>query len=305
MRGDNELRCLNNVKHLVFYKNGKLMQNPFTHKTYLDVSDDEFNKDRNWYVNSECFRSYFGLLKNDRDEFETILRVAKPNSDLSCFPDFKFKNGFIEHFQITSSIVTRKGAEQVKKAKEFYRKVDNDTKKIEKEWNEEPSFDLVRSKTWNFTNPMHSYSNLADSFKRNWEHHIESYGKYTGSKQIRIFLIEYPEIALAMCENVYHDWIDGMSHGDMRKQEEFTEYRLSRDANLLQYICQFKEKIHYVIFLNHKRIEVIRTENIPYLIKLLPWDYYIYPLTVNTSTSIYNISVPITPQQDVEIDDNN
>ena len=152
---------------------------------------------------------------------------------------------------------------------------------------------------------MHSYSNIADSFKRNWEHHMESCGKYTGSKQIGIFMIEYPEIALAMCENVYHDWIDGMSHGDMRKQEEFTEYRLSRDANLLQYIYQFKEQIHYVIFLNHMRIEVIRIENIPYLIKLLPWDYNIYPLTVNSSTSIYNNSVPITPQQDGEIDDNN
>lgn len=119
MRGDNELRCLNNVKNLVFYKNGKLMQNPFTHKTYLDASDDEFNKDRTWYVNFESFSSYFGLLENDRDEFETILRVAKPNSDFSCLPDFIFKNGFIEHFQITSSIVTRKGAEQVKRLKNF------------------------------------------------------------------------------------------------------------------------------------------------------------------------------------------
>ena len=81
--------------------------------------------------------------------------------------------------------------------------------------------------------------------------------KYAGSKQIGIFMVEYPEFALAMCENVYHDWIDGMSQGDMREQEKFKEYRLSRDKKLLEYIYQFKDEIQYVIFLNQARIEVI------------------------------------------------
>lgn len=303
MRGDCELSCLNAVKDMVFCKNGQPMQNPFTHKTYLDVSTDEFKKDRIWLVNSDCHKSYFGLLENDREEFESVLKVAQPNPDASRFPDFIFENGFIEHFQVTSSAVTKKGAKHTKKENEFRRKVDADTEKLKEEWNETPSFDAVRSKSWAFTNPTHSYEFLVDSFKHNWEHHMGSYAKYTGSKQIGMFMIEYPEFALEMRENVYQDWIDGMSQGDMREQEKFKEYRLSRDKNLLQYIYQFKDEIQYVVFLNHMRIEVIRAENIPHLIKLLPWDYVIYPLMVNTVASVYNISVPVDPKQEGEIDD--
>lgn len=303
MRGERELRCLNIVKDAMFYKDGKPMQNPFTHKTYLDVSDDEFKKDRIWLVNSECHKLYFGLEENNREEFECVLQVAQANPDASRFPDFIFESGFIEHFQVTSSPTTRKGATHTRKESEFRRTVDIETKKIEGEWNGTPSFDKVRSKSWAFSNPTHSYEFLSDSFRSNWQHHMESYKKYTGSKQTGIFMVEYPEIALAMCENVYHDWIDGMSQGDMREQEKFKEYRLSRDKKLLEYIYQFKNEIQYVIFLNQARVEVIRTENIPYLIKLLPWDYVIYPLQVTTVASVYNISVSVDQKQGDETDD--
>lgn len=303
MRGEQESKCLDFIRQAVFCKKGHPVENPFTHKTYLGVSDDEFKKDRILLVNSECHKSYFGLTENDREEFESILRTAKPNPDLSRFPDFVFDNGFIEHFQITSSKVTGKGATHTRKGSEFRRTVDTETKEIESEWSETPSFDEVRSKSWEFPNPEHSYKFLFTSFKSNWEHHMESYAKYTGSKQIGMFMIEYPEFALAMCENIYQDWIDGMSQGDMREQEDFKEYRLSRDKNLLQYVYQFKDEVQYVVFLNHMRIEVIRTENIPYLIKLLPWDYVIYPLMVNTVASVYNISVPADSKQEGEIDD--
>lgn len=37
MRGDNELRCLNAVKKMVFCNKEGPIQNPNTHKTYLDV----------------------------------------------------------------------------------------------------------------------------------------------------------------------------------------------------------------------------------------------------------------------------
>lgn len=304
MRGERELRCLNIVKDAMFCKDGKPMQNPFTHKTYLDVSDNEFKKDRIWFVNSECYKSYFGLVENDREEFESVLRVAQANLDASCFPDFIFGSGFIEHFQVTSSSITRKGATHTRKKREFRRTVDIETKKLEAEWDGTPSFDEVRSKSWAFPNPAHSYKFLSDSFKSNWQHHMESYKKYTGSKQIGIFMVEYPEFALAMYENVYHDWISEMSQGDMREQEHFNEYRLSRDKNLLQYVYQFKDEIQYVIFLNQARFEVIRTKNIPYLIKLLPWDYIIGPLQqVTTVATVYNISVPLDQKQGDEIND--
>ena len=260
MRGDKELECLNAVKKAVFRQVNRLF--------------------------------YFGLLKYDREEFEDVLRIAQANPDESCFPDLIFRNGFIEHFQITSSNESRKGATHTKREREFRRVVDTEMKQIESTWNETPSFDEVRSKSWVFSNPTHSYEFLFESFKRNWENHINSYRKYTGSKQIGIFMIEYPESALTMHENVYHNWINGMSQGDMRGQEEFREYRLSRDKKLLKYIYQFRDEIQYVVFRNQVRVEVIRTENIPCLIELLPWDYIICPLQTITVASIKNISVP-------------
>ena len=110
-------------------------------------------------------------------------------------------------------------------------------------------------------------------------------------------MVEYPEFALATCENVYHNWIDGLSQGDMREQEKFKECCLSQGKKLLEYIYQFKDEIQYVIFLNQTRFEVIRTENIPYLTKLLPWNYVIYPLQATTIATIHNISVPVDPMQ--------
>ena len=120
-----------------------------------------------------------------------------------------------------------------------------------------------------------------------------SWEKYAGNKEIGIFMVEYPELALSMCENVYVDWINGMSQGDMREEEQIRCYRLSRDKKLLNYIYQYKEQIKYVIFVYCNGFEIIRLENISYLLKVLPWDYVIYPMMVQTVSSLYNISVPV------------
>ena len=303
MRGKHEMQCLTRVKNLVFCKDGRPMKNPFNDKSYLNVTDEKFKEDRIWLVNPDCHKSYFGLTEQNREEFECILRKAQPNPNASRFPDFMFDNGFIEHFRVTSSVVTRKGATHTRKEQEFQSIVDTETAMLESEWNETPSFDEVRSKTWMFSNPEHSHEYLVDSFKNNWEHHIESYSKYSGARQTGIFMIEYPEVALSMCENVYHPWVNGMSHGDMREQEKFSEYRLSRDKKLLEYVYQFKDRIHYVIFVNLERVEVICTENIPYLLNLLPWDYVICPLHVATVASVRNISVPTNCTQGDENND--
>lgn len=286
MRGDQELKCLNIVKEAIFCKNGHPMENPFTHKTYLDVSDEEFKAERTWFVNSDCHKSYFGLLKRDRAEFENIIRTAKANHDANDFPDFVFDNGFIEHFQITSSKTNKKGSAHKKEESEYERKVESEIKEIMQEGNEAPNHDEGCSKTWEFSQPTHSYEFLFQSFKNNLEHHLKSYNKYTGSKEIGIFMIEYSEFALSMFANIKHDCINGMSHGDMPEHEKFFCYRLSRDKRLLNYIYEFKDIIKYVIFINCDGFEVIRLENIPCLLKLLPWDYSIVPNNFIDSTSL-------------------
>ena len=243
-------------------------------------------------LSREFNQNYFGLLTDERIEFANIIRTAKPNPSSSEFPDFIFDNGFIEHFQITSSQVTRKGATHARKESDFRRKVDTETEKLKTEWDKTPSFDAVRSESWAFQNPAHSHEYLMNSFKQNWESHISSSKRFSGEKNIGIFMVEHPEISLAMCENVYDGWINGMSQGDMREQENFKDYRLSRDKALLNYMYDFRSEIKYVIFVNPQRSEVIRTANIPYLLQLMPWDYFIYPMQVCTMATVHNISIP-------------
>lgn len=292
MRGDKEAACVDKIKHTLFYKDGMPICNPFDGCSAFTATDASFAKAHTFYCNSDFNKNYFGLLENERLEFANIIRTAEPNPSSSEFPDFIFDNGFIEHFQITSSQITHKGAAHARKESEFRRRVETGTEELKKKWNETPSFDRVRSESWAFQNPAHSYTFLIDSFKQNWERHLESYQKYSGKKDIGIFMIEYPETALAMCENVYDRWIDGMAPGDMREQESFKDYRLSRDKELLKYVYGFKSVIKYVVFINPVRCEVIRIENIPYLIHLMPWDYLVYPMQVCTMATVSNITIP-------------
>ncbi|UHP11155.1 hypothetical protein LAX80_005075 [Listeria marthii] len=55
-----------------------------------------------------------GGLPDNLVEISKILETALPNNKSSDFPDFIFEKGFIEHFQVTSSKETRKGAEHIK-----------------------------------------------------------------------------------------------------------------------------------------------------------------------------------------------
>lgn len=302
MRGEKEQQCLNIIREAIFTNKGQTIYHPFTGKTYQEVSDKEFEEEQIWFTSCECTKNYFGLCKEDRNEIEQILRMAKPNTNLNDFPDFVFNKGFIEHFQITSSQINKKGAVHIRKQSDFQRKVGNEIEKLEKKWDTEPSFDKVRSESWIFQNPVHSYDFLIKSFKHNWEHHMKSYKNYSGEKQVGIFMIEYTEMALAMTEDVYCDWINGMSNGDMREPEKYKEYRLSRDKTLLEYIYQFRNEIKYIIFINYSRYEIICTENIPYLIKLMPWKYAIYPMQVMTVSGMSNISVPVGAEKDGETD---
>ncbi len=291
MRGEKEQECLDLVRKSIFTNDGQPIYHPFTGKTYLEVSNAEFIKEQICFINSKCYKNYFGLLEEDRKEIEQILRNVQPNQNLNDFPDFIFERGFIEHFRVSSSKTTRKGAEHTKVMRCFTDKVNREAEDIKKEWNEVLSFDEVRSKHWTIQNPEHNYGYLVKSFERNWKNHLESLRKYTGNAEVGIFMIEYSEFALSMCENLYNGWIDGMSQGDMRKQEQFRCYRLSRDKQLLDFMYRNKNYIKYVIFVYGDGFEIIRLENIPYLIKLLPWDYITYPLAVNTMSSLCNVSI--------------
>lgn len=292
MRGEKESCCFNKVKTALFYKDKQPVYNPLDGKSAFTVDDTAFKANYRMYCNSDFQHNYFGLSDDERAEFANAIRTAKPNPSSSEFPDFVFSNGFIEHFQITSSKTTRKGATHTREESNFHRKVDAETKKLAEEWNKTPCFDEERSRSWSFDNPVHSYVFLKDSFKSHWKNHIESKQKYAGEKTVGIFMIDYPESALAMRELVYCPEMAGKAWGDMREQEKFKEYRLSRDQELLKYIYDFRTEIKYVVFVNYNRIEVIRTESIPYLLSLIPWKYQIYTLITHTTSTLHSVSIP-------------
>lgn len=86
-------------------------------------------------------------------------------------------------------------------------------------------------------------------------------------------MIEYTDMALEMFENIYSDWKNGMSQGDMRAPERILDYRLSRDKAMLEYSYGYRNQIKYVVFVYSSGVEVIRVENIPYITNPLPWQY--------------------------------
>lgn len=297
-RGQRENRCLKLVQNAMFTQNGEPVRNFITHKNCFEVSDEEFEKNQILYINGNCSKIYFGLIEEDRKEIQKNLRSAKPNESASEFPDFLFAEGFIEHFQVTSSKTSRKGAEHAKKEGEFYSKIRRETEILKQEWNNAPRTEETFCKQWEMNNPEHSHEYLVRSFENTWNHHMESYNKYEGEKKIGIFMIEYPEIALSMYENVYDGWISGMSQGDMREPENFKGYRLSRDKELLKFMYGYKEQIKYAIFVSYYDIEIICLNNIPYLLELMPWEYLIYPMVVNTISILHNISIPVKQENE-------
>ena len=84
---------------------------------------------------------------------------------------------------------------------------------------------------------------------------------------------------------------------------------MSRDKDLLNYFYGFKSKLKYIFYCYTdyeqderqkdfafdlgkpvKKYEIIKVENIPYLIKLLPWDFIMVSLSGKIVSSTYNIS---------------
>lgn len=296
MQGEREKDCMEKIKSFLFYKNGHILKAPDISKPVFELTDDEFINNRVWLITEESRSYYYGLLEEDQVEIENIIRTAKRNPQESVFPDFLFENGYIEHFRVTSSKETRKGAEQTKTASNFKAKVQAETEETRSEWSKAPNFEGMRSRSWCCLNPEHNYTYLYNSFKKNWINHFEKIKNYYGTKKTGIFMIDYPDSALCMHEKMYCNWENGMTSGDIRAPETFVEYRLSRDKLLLKFIYQYNEDIKYVIFYNGKRMEIIKTTSIPQFIKLLPWDYLVDSLRGCTIASLYGVSIPINPK---------
>lgn len=264
MRGDAERKCLEAVQRCIFESS------PFRNETAYTVSEDEFFE--NYYLYAKPVEQiFFGMSEDDIVHFENLLRLVKPNSAPSEFPDFTSDRGFVEHFQVSSSEITKRaGALHKKEYAEFQKVANQKERKLMDEMNEHPESGKIETLTQVFTYPRHSYEYFCTSFKKTWEHHAESLDQYGGCKDMAAFMIEYQEHTLHMCEDFSELKLkEKISYGDLFKGERYSYYRLSRDKNLLNYIYGYKGKIDYVVMVTDDELpEIIKVENIPELLKL-------------------------------------
>lgn len=271
MRGDAERKCLKAVQRCIFESS------PFRNKTAYTVSEDEFFE--NYYLYAKPGgQIFFGMSEDDIVHFENLLRLVKPNSAPSEFPDFTSDRGFVEHFQVSSSEITKRaGALHKKEYAEFQKVANQKERQLMDEMNEHPESGKIETLTQVFTYPRHSYEYFCTSFKKTWEHHAESLDQYGGCKDIAVFMIEYQEHTLHMCEDFSELKLkEKFSYGDLLKDERYSYYRLSRDKNLLNYIYGYKGKIDYVVMVTDDELpEIIKVENIPELLKLNPHGFLI------------------------------
>lgn len=271
MRGDAERKCLEAVQRCIFESS------PFRNETAYTVSEDEFFE--NYYLYAKPVEQiFFGMSEDDIVHFENLLRLVKPNSAPSEFPDFTSDRGFVEHFQVSSSEITKRaGALHKKEYAEFQKVANQKERQLMDEMNEHPESGKIETLTQVFTYPRHSYEYFCTSFKKTWEHHAESLDQYGGCKDMAAFMIEYQEHTLHMCEDFSKLKLkEKISYGDLLKGERYSYYRLSRDKNILNYIYGYKDKIDYVVMVTGDELpEIIKVENIPELLKLNPHGFLI------------------------------
>lgn len=197
----------------------------------------------------------------DPQRIARILKRAEPNPMQSRFPDFLFENGFIEHFQITASKETRKGALHKQTQVQFHHKAEQQFQIMCNELNNAQPTNSLTRETYEMETLPYSYEMYEASFRKNWQHHFDSLQKYAGCRKIGIFLIEY----------------QGPLFKAMRRGELVGFYHLHQDAWLLRYIAEYQENLSYVIFVDGQNCEVIELENVPALIEQAPRDIQFEP----------------------------
>lgn len=191
---------------------------------------------------------------DDKKEVANIIRnIDLTEEDDSCFPDFVFENGFIEHFQISGKKESSKGSEYNIGENAFRKEAEKFNDEFrENSLNTEPSNKLLIDPIQKI-DEEYSYDWYLKSFKKHWLKHIDSLNKYEGNKQIGIFLIEYNGAPL----NIKYKG----------KIKEF--YKIYNDKTIVDFISDYKDQIKYVVYIDNDSCQIIQISKIIDEIQLL------------------------------------
>lgn len=217
------------------------------------------------------------ILKNIILRCESVSRylyLAKSNPKPSEFPDFIFNDGFIEHFQVSSSKETKKGSDFNITENDFNKAMEDEFDKNKKEWlDSDFQNNTMRVTTYKNVIDNGSYEFFVKSFTKNFDKHIASLKNNNGEKSIGIFLVEFLGGKITICQKGIF--------------KEF--YKLSYDKDLLEYIYKFKNELKYVIFTDNEHYDVVEVKNIPDIIKSIPKEitFGVGRFTTITTTLFY------------------
>lgn len=209
------------------------------------------------YREQECLNRAKDLMfQNGDSRLLNYFQEAVPNIEASKFPDFIFEGGYIEHFKVYTSKENRNGAEQGRAENEFEKEIKTKLEQQTEECLQSPLNSEIVVNEYEMTAPEYSYEHFVESFKRNFEKHINSLEKYSGEKTNGIFLIESEGGRIKVVEN-----------------SEFKEfYRLQYDKDILEYLYQYTDVLQYVVFLQNESYEILKLSVIPQILARAPKD---------------------------------
>lgn len=268
MRGVRERESLKRVKDYLFCHKEKqfnLMMSPY----YYEINDNDVLKNIETYIllRRNC---YNGIKFEDIQDLFKALLFAKENPQKSEFPDFILDNGWIEHFQITSSKETNKGSKKEISTADFERKIKNEELEFKKhcELNAVPGFEDCKS--WRKEDVVHSYQSFQNSFDNQLAHHLESSKKYYSNSDLKIFLIEYGDVGLEMIEEFSEKDFEGGN-----RPKHYWNYRIRKDKEMLEKLFSLNDRLDYVIFENHEDVEIVKINKIPEIISDIKYNHKI------------------------------
>lgn len=189
--------------------------------------------------------------KTDLMKIQRVLAQVVANKESNNFPDFVFERGLVEHFQVSSAKETKKGSEFNKADDDFRKDCQEKHEQAKKDWLVTLISNKMKTDVYEMEQIDCSFENFVKSFKKNFENHLKSLKLYEGSKNISVFLIELVGVGIFMKFN------NGVTQ----------LYALSADKEMLLYLQQYKEQVHFIIFVNGSDYEILNLNKID---KLLP-----------------------------------
>lgn len=247
------------------------------------------NMTRQNMIEKSCFKNVvknlsrkrcFGLSDKEYEELGSILENTVQNEKSNDFPDFTFKNGFVEHFAVTSSKETRQGSKHKSKMFQFEKKSkENFIKGLEEKEHGEI---LHNRSTMQISG--HYEENLINSIKRNWENHEKKIESFKGAKECKIFLMDYQDIGVLQSALLYDDGT-----------EVYESYSLISNKELLKWFTKYQNQIDYIIFHNGFEVEVLKVNKIFDFVDSLP-EVITCPLLSWVSDGYAGINLPVSDE---------